>query len=461
MQVSTPPPSQSSPVFQVYVEYNDDLYSSTGLVDRTGNDNVNGVGLVGDMDRNVASIVAGYGARYLYGATCDDEDEDEDEDEDVVGGVIIDSVGVVGVGGMQEAEDEGEDEAEEEEEASAEAQEEEEEEEEEEEQGEGEGEEEDEDEDEAEDEGEGEGDAEAEAEAADESEDEDEGENESSAQAEAEDEAEGEDEDEYEGVDEVGVDDSENSMPVQRENDEIVGCESNICDRMLSPPVAKIFERARQGSFVGAVSVGGGSGGLRGWCDGDRQREENINEVAKLDSSEFDMEDLEDDVDDENMLRHAAMGGTTQSVEDMAKIGDEMMHFNGAEDPSHFPGVMGETESVVGGGSTGMLSVARVDSLNDTVQTSGVHGALLATRRVENTRGMSILGLSTESNARHCSCARIFSVFSNHASPTSPICKKASAPITRIRPLSGDSAPLGVINTAATRGGNEIHFRGA
>jgi len=38
--------------------------------------------------------------------------------------------------------------------------------------------------------------------------------------------------------------------------------------------------------------------------------------------------------------------------------------------------------------------------------------------------------------------------------------KKASAPITRIRPLSGDSAPLGVIDTAATRGGNEIHFRG-
>jgi len=32
---------------------------------------------------------------------------------------------------------------------------------------------------------------------------------------------------------------------------------------------------------------------------------------------------------------------------------------------------------------------------------------------------------------------------------------KTNAPITRIRPLPGDSAPLGVINTAATRGGNE------
>jgi len=38
--------------------------------------------------------------------------------------------------------------------------------------------------------------------------------------------------------------------------------------------------------------------------------------------------------------------------------------------------------------------------------------------------------------------------------------KKASAPVTHIRPQSGDSAPLGVINTAATRGGNEIRFRG-
>ena len=38
--------------------------------------------------------------------------------------------------------------------------------------------------------------------------------------------------------------------------------------------------------------------------------------------------------------------------------------------------------------------------------------------------------------------------------------KKPNAPITPIRLLPGDSAPLGVINTAATRGGNGIHYRG-
>ena len=38
--------------------------------------------------------------------------------------------------------------------------------------------------------------------------------------------------------------------------------------------------------------------------------------------------------------------------------------------------------------------------------------------------------------------------------------KKTNAPITPIRPLPGDSAPLGVINTAASRGGNESHSRG-
>jgi len=31
---------------------------------------------------------------------------------------------------------------------------------------------------------------------------------------------------------------------------------------------------------------------------------------------------------------------------------------------------------------------------------------------------------------------------------------KPNTPITPIRPLTGDSVPLGVINTAATRGGN-------
>ena len=38
--------------------------------------------------------------------------------------------------------------------------------------------------------------------------------------------------------------------------------------------------------------------------------------------------------------------------------------------------------------------------------------------------------------------------------------KNTNAPITPIRPLSGDSAPLGVINTTATRGGNGSHSRG-
>jgi len=37
---------------------------------------------------------------------------------------------------------------------------------------------------------------------------------------------------------------------------------------------------------------------------------------------------------------------------------------------------------------------------------------------------------------------------------------KTNAPITPIRPLPGDSALLGVINTAATRGGNGSHSRG-
>jgi len=38
--------------------------------------------------------------------------------------------------------------------------------------------------------------------------------------------------------------------------------------------------------------------------------------------------------------------------------------------------------------------------------------------------------------------------------------KRTNAPIPPIRPLPGDSAPLGVINTAATIGGNESHSRG-
>ena len=38
--------------------------------------------------------------------------------------------------------------------------------------------------------------------------------------------------------------------------------------------------------------------------------------------------------------------------------------------------------------------------------------------------------------------------------------KLTNAPITPIRPLPGDSLPLGVINTAATRGGNGSHSRG-
>ena len=38
--------------------------------------------------------------------------------------------------------------------------------------------------------------------------------------------------------------------------------------------------------------------------------------------------------------------------------------------------------------------------------------------------------------------------------------KKKNAPITPIRPLPGDSAPLGVVNTAPTRGGNGSRFRG-
>ena len=40
-------------------------------------------------------------------------------------------------------------------------------------------------------------------------------------------------------------------------------------------------------------------------------------------------------------------------------------------------------------------------------------------------------------------------------------CKKiTNAPITPIRLLPDDSSPLVVINTAATRGGEEIHSRG-
>jgi len=39
--------------------------------------------------------------------------------------------------------------------------------------------------------------------------------------------------------------------------------------------------------------------------------------------------------------------------------------------------------------------------------------------------------------------------------------KNTSAQITPIRPLPGDSTPLGAINTAATRGGDEILFREA
>jgi len=38
--------------------------------------------------------------------------------------------------------------------------------------------------------------------------------------------------------------------------------------------------------------------------------------------------------------------------------------------------------------------------------------------------------------------------------------KKTNTPITPIQPLSGDSAPLGVVNTVTTRGGNETHSRG-
>jgi hypothetical protein len=38
--------------------------------------------------------------------------------------------------------------------------------------------------------------------------------------------------------------------------------------------------------------------------------------------------------------------------------------------------------------------------------------------------------------------------------------KKTNAPITPIRLLPGDSSPLVVINTADTRGGEEIHSRG-
>jgi len=37
---------------------------------------------------------------------------------------------------------------------------------------------------------------------------------------------------------------------------------------------------------------------------------------------------------------------------------------------------------------------------------------------------------------------------------------RTSAPITPIRRLPGDSAPLGVINTAVSRGGKEVHSRG-
>jgi len=38
--------------------------------------------------------------------------------------------------------------------------------------------------------------------------------------------------------------------------------------------------------------------------------------------------------------------------------------------------------------------------------------------------------------------------------------QKTKAPITPIRLLPGDSSPLVVMNTAATRGGEEIHSRG-
>jgi len=38
--------------------------------------------------------------------------------------------------------------------------------------------------------------------------------------------------------------------------------------------------------------------------------------------------------------------------------------------------------------------------------------------------------------------------------------KIINAPINPIQSLPGDSAPLGVINTAATRGGNGSHSRG-
>jgi len=38
--------------------------------------------------------------------------------------------------------------------------------------------------------------------------------------------------------------------------------------------------------------------------------------------------------------------------------------------------------------------------------------------------------------------------------------KKTKAPITPIRPLPDGSAPLGVINTVATRGGNENLSKG-
>ena len=38
--------------------------------------------------------------------------------------------------------------------------------------------------------------------------------------------------------------------------------------------------------------------------------------------------------------------------------------------------------------------------------------------------------------------------------------KQTSPPITPIRRLPGDSAPLGGMNTAATKGGEEVHSRG-
>jgi len=38
--------------------------------------------------------------------------------------------------------------------------------------------------------------------------------------------------------------------------------------------------------------------------------------------------------------------------------------------------------------------------------------------------------------------------------------KRTNAPLTPIRPLPGDSAPVGVTNTAGTRDGNGSHSRG-